>query len=443
MSIDESVYIVLIGSTGEGKSSFGNYILKHEEKKFDESNGPQSCTGTINCCQGKENTEAEKIFIIDTPGNSDSKGRDNIFIKEISKELRNNYTRKINSFLLLININKPRLSLEIKKQLYYYCLMFPIKNFWSHFGVVFTFAYEFFTDKEFEKMKENKKNKFMKDFLETIQSYIKEINNLYGYEIEQPNNFNVFFTDCGESSPPFSNKRTNEQILKIIEWTSNLSKLDLSNADVNVNINYKYHKQINDIVKSEKQYINTHKYKIIYTYTKQFKTIDFNNNEKIISEPNYYKKKIKYFKKYEGKNISKKTDIYDDDYFSIKTTTKSYDRWDEVDENDKIINYGIKENYRTNNDVKIVSRNWRVVKEEYKTTYDDIVSYDYEIEHVKKWILFIPIIETYKQPYRLVRNIYYKKLIKEDDLGYRKYGDWFVNEYGSTRRDYYTSRYKI
>lgn len=230
MSINESLYIVLIGSTGEGKSSFGNYILKHNDKRFDESSGAQSCTSIIKCCKGKEKTESEKIYIIDTPGSSDSEGRDNLFIKKIVTELKENYKKKINSFLLLVNLNKPRLSLEIKKQLYYFCLMFPIKNFWSHVGIVFTFSYEYFSDEQFEKIKENKNNNYMKDFRETIQSYIKEINNLYGYKIDEPENFNAFFTDCGEVNPPYNHKRTDEQIKNIIEWASNLSKLDLSNA---------------------------------------------------------------------------------------------------------------------------------------------------------------------------------------------------------------------
>ena len=438
----ESLYIVLIGSTGEGKSTFGNYILKHDDKRFDESNGPQSCTGSINCCKGKENTEAEKIYVIDTPGISDSKGRDNIFVKEISRELRDNYTKKINCFLILININKPRLSFELKKQLYYYCLMFPLKYFWSHVGVVFTFSYESFSDKKLEMIKENKVNNFMKDFLQTIQTYIKEINNLYSYEIESPKSINTFYTDCGEDSPTFSQKRTNEEINKLIKWASSLSKLDLSDANINVNINYKYYKNINDFIKEEKKVVNSYRYNIIYSYKKQYKTIDFNNNEKIITEPNFYKKVIKYFKKYIGENISKKTEIYDDNYFSDITTINSYYRWDEVDENDNIINYGTKKNLNNKKDVKIVSRNWKTIKEEFKTEFN-IVSYDYEIEYVKKWILFIPIIEKYKQPYRLVRNIYYKRETKKDDLGNIKSGDWFVNEYGNTRREYYTSRYRI
>ena len=49
----------------------------------------------------------------------------------------------------------------------------------------------------------------------------------------------------------------------------------------------------------------------------------------------------------------------------------------------------------------------------------------------------------YKQPYRLVQNIYYKKEDKIDDLNYKKFGDWVVKEYGNTRKDYYTSRYKV
>ena len=43
-----SIKIVLLGSTGEGKSSFGNYILKSDG--FIESNKAESCTSEIKCC---------------------------------------------------------------------------------------------------------------------------------------------------------------------------------------------------------------------------------------------------------------------------------------------------------------------------------------------------------------------------------------------------------
>ena len=58
--------IVLIGSTGEGKSCFGNYLLKIDENKFIESNKAESFTEDLSCRKGKKGTEVENIYIIDT-----------------------------------------------------------------------------------------------------------------------------------------------------------------------------------------------------------------------------------------------------------------------------------------------------------------------------------------------------------------------------------------
>ena len=38
MNKNSNIKIVLIGSTGEGKSCFGNHLLKIDENKFIESN---------------------------------------------------------------------------------------------------------------------------------------------------------------------------------------------------------------------------------------------------------------------------------------------------------------------------------------------------------------------------------------------------------------------
>ena len=106
MSKHENTKIVFIGSRGEDKSCFGNYLLKIDENKFIESNKSQSCTEDLNCSSRKKGTEAENIYIIDTPGFNDCKGRDEYFIKKVSEELRNNYYVEINCFLILFNINK-------------------------------------------------------------------------------------------------------------------------------------------------------------------------------------------------------------------------------------------------------------------------------------------------------------------------------------------------
>ena len=108
MSINKKITIVLIGSTGEGKSSFGNYILKHDEKKFKESENPESCTEKIICFKGKDGTDVDNLYIIDTPGSSDSKGRDSYFIKNLIEQLSKNYKNDIylsklkNSYIIIV-----------------------------------------------------------------------------------------------------------------------------------------------------------------------------------------------------------------------------------------------------------------------------------------------------------------------------------------------------
>ena len=439
MSKDKIVKIVLMGATGEGKSSFGNYILK--DNSFKESDEPDSCTETINCNRGKKNTEVENLFIIDTPGISDSKGRDEFFLKKMVNELKTNYTNDINSFLMFFNINKIRLSFEMKKQIYYFCLMFPIKDFWLHVGIVFTFSYEYYPDEQLENLKKNKKNYFIADFIETIKSDIDEINNLNNFEIKYPENLNVFFTDCGEIYPPYTHKRTDNEIQKIIEWASNLPKLDLSLANDNIKINYKFYKQIKDYVNEKKIYINSNKYKIIKQYKNQYKAINFKDKEEIKIDTAIYKEETKYYKLFKEKRIiSNDKEIYDDKYFRVKRTYKFFERWDEVDRYDNIIKYGNEENIIYTNDCDITSRNWRIFNVSYKT--ETKIRYDYDIEYEKRWILFIPITLKFKHPFKEIQNIYYKKEDKIDDLGYKKNGEWFIYEYGSTRREY-SERFRI
>lgn len=444
MNNNKNLVIVLLGATGEGKSSFGNYILKNDEKLFKESNTSESCTDKILCSQGKIGTESENLFIIDTPGSNDSKNRDDKFITIIPKYLKNNHRYDINSFLIFFNFNKLRLTFDIKKLLYYYCLTYPIRDFWFHVAIVFTFSYEFFTEEQFQNSKNNKIKDFMTNFTETIKIYIKEINLLNGYNIEIPESFNAFFTDCGEVYPPFTHKRTDMEIKKIIQWATHLKKMDLSEININIKINFKLYKQIDDFIEDRKIYVNSEKYKIIQSYKKKYKTIDFEDKTKIIYDDDFYKTKTLYYKKFKYKYlISEKKTILDDNNFKVKKTYECYERWNKVDEYDNILDYGKKENYNENSEINIISRNWRIYNTEYKTEYDHVIRYDYEFEHEKNWILFIPIHKTYKQPYKLVQNLKYKKENLIDDLGNIKKGDWVINEYGSSRKVYYTSRYEV
>ena len=113
-----------------------------------------------------------------------------------------------------------------------------------------------------------------------------------------------------------------------------------------------------------------------------------------------------------------------------------------MNEYNRIIRYGLRKNIYTRTESKIISRNWKLFNTDYKTE-ERIIEYGYELEHEKHLVLFIMVTTTYKQPYRLVQNIYYKKVDEVDDLGYKKRGDWFIYDYCSKTKDYYTSRYKI
>ena len=77
--------ILVLGKTGEGKSTLCNYILKYDEKKCKESSKPGSCTQTID---GFVSNHYKDIFMIDTPGLSDSKGKDQEIVENIRKVIK-------------------------------------------------------------------------------------------------------------------------------------------------------------------------------------------------------------------------------------------------------------------------------------------------------------------------------------------------------------------
>ncbi len=117
--------ILLLGETGVGKSSLGNYIIG--EEKFITGGSGKSVTNKI---EGEisERELYKDIYVIDTPGTQDFQQEDSKLLEEI----KNNFKDKncgIRAICLLLNITQTRLTEYLKKQIKIYCLSFPIETF--------------------------------------------------------------------------------------------------------------------------------------------------------------------------------------------------------------------------------------------------------------------------------------------------------------------------
>ena len=77
------------------------------------------------------------------------------FINELKDSFQNKNAgiRAIRAICLLLCFCNPRLKPYLKRQIYIYCLLFQIENFWEHISIVFTKCYYHFNEEEFNDMK--------------------------------------------------------------------------------------------------------------------------------------------------------------------------------------------------------------------------------------------------------------------------------------------------
>ena len=131
MEKKENIYnLLLVGETGTGKSSLGNFIVG--EEVFEVSDDADACTkNTIR----KISKLDPQISVLDTPGLQDSKGRDKVHYDQMVKII--NEMKHLHLIVIVLNFTNPRFTLSIQYMIKFLCNLFP-KNFAKHVAVVFT-----------------------------------------------------------------------------------------------------------------------------------------------------------------------------------------------------------------------------------------------------------------------------------------------------------------
>ncbi|EDR23828.1 hypothetical protein EDI_265320 [Entamoeba dispar SAW760] len=191
MSIEglKQTKLLLIGETGDGKSSLGNFILK--KNVFKVSDSDESSTKYTGGYFGEG--DRNDVFVVDTPCLIDGSGFNNKNIQ------------------ILLNVYCDNLKYIVKV----ISDGFPIKGVWKHICIVWTKCYNCYSQNQIEKDKIEKK-----EFKEEIIKFIKQTNRI---------NENIDIPMCYVNSQPIegcNNTKSEEEIKKLIKWARGLKPID-------------------------------------------------------------------------------------------------------------------------------------------------------------------------------------------------------------------------
>ncbi|BFU26689.1 AIG1 family/50S ribosome-binding GTPase, putative [Entamoeba histolytica] len=184
----EQTKLLLIGETGNGKSSLGNFILQKNVFKVGDSRDSE--TKEVAKCFGEG--DRSDVVVIDTPGINDYYRFDNKHIQNVVDCVR---VEGLQGIVLTMNYNTVKFTDNIKQ-------------------VIETINY-IFKIKHLETCKINKEQ-----FKENIISFIKQINKT-NEEFDIP----MYYVDS-QADEEYDNSRSEDEIERLIEWGRGLELID-------------------------------------------------------------------------------------------------------------------------------------------------------------------------------------------------------------------------
>ena len=156
--------VIILGETGVGKSNCGNFLIKNQQQ-FKISSSTNSETQQINY------GESNEIIVIDSPGTNDTSLDDEEIeekhLIEIVKAFKE--AKYLNTILILLNYQQPRLSRNLKIMIKLFCSVFKISFFIKHLGIVFTRCFDEDGRPNEEELKQ-KRNEWDKELKQIIKS---------------------------------------------------------------------------------------------------------------------------------------------------------------------------------------------------------------------------------------------------------------------------------